>query len=126
MWLWSDNDTHAAWSGRPVGQVSVHVYVGPEATTVAVSGELDLMTMPLVARELAQVLRERPRRLILDMAGIGFMDCGSARLIVAAGRCLPPGQRPVIRGASRAVLRVLQITGLDACCEIQAADGKEG
>jgi anti-anti-sigma regulatory factor len=47
------------------------------------------------------------------------MDCGSARLIVAAGRWLPGGGRPVIRRPRPGVRRILELTGLDAECEIE-------
>ena len=47
------------------------------------------------------------------------MDCGSARLIAAAGQWLPDGGRLVIRRPGPGVRRVLELTGLDACCEIE-------
>jgi anti-anti-sigma regulatory factor len=40
-------------------------------------------------------------------------------MIVATGRSLPAGRRPVIRRPSPAVRRILELTGLDAQCEIE-------
>jgi len=40
-------------------------------------------------------------------------------MIVATGRSLPPGRRLVIRRPSPAVRRILELTGLDAQCEIE-------
>jgi anti-anti-sigma factor len=87
--------------------------------TVVISGELDLVAMPALRAHLAAILRVPPRRLIVDLSGTRFIDCGSARLIARAGRSLPPGQLPVIRRPSPFVRRVFQLTGLDALCEIE-------
>ena len=86
---------------------------------MVIAGELDLTTRPCSPSTCRLVLCARPRRFVLDLAGIRFMDCGSARLIVSAGQFLPEGRRPIIRHASRAVRRVLELTGFDAECEIE-------
>ena len=88
-------------------------------TTIVVTGELDVVTMPFLAAQLALAARDRPGRLVFDLSGTHFMDCGSARLIAAAGQRLPGGGRPVIRRPAPGVRRVLQLTGLDAHCEIE-------
>jgi anti-anti-sigma factor len=94
------------------------VDVTPESATVVIGGELDLVSMPVLAARLSVVLRRRPRRLILDMAGTTFMDCACARLLASAGQFLPD-YKPVIRQPTSAVRRVLQLTGLDAEFEIE-------
>ena len=86
---------------------------------MVITGELDLTTRPVLAEQLSAILRTGPRRLVLDLAGTSFIDCGSARLIVGAGQFLSEGRRTVIRYPSRAVRRVLELTGLDASCEIE-------
>jgi anti-sigma B factor antagonist len=106
-------------AGPPGAQVVIEVDVRREAATMVVTGELDLTTRAVLAEQLSAILRTRPRRLILDLAGTGFIDCGTARLIVSAGQSLSEGTRTVIRRPSRAVRRVLELTGLDASCEIE-------
>jgi len=106
-------------AGPPGALLMIEVDVSPEGVTMVIAGELDLTTRPVLAEHLSAVLCTRPRRLILDLAGTGFVDCGSARLIVSAGQFLPEGRRPIIRHASRAVRRVLELTGFDAGCEIE-------
>jgi anti-sigma B factor antagonist len=101
------------------GRVAIEVEVGTATTTVFISGELDLATMPFVSEQLALVRQTRPERLVLDLTRTGFLDCGSARMIVAMGRSLPAGQRLVIRRPSPGVRRILELTGLDALCEIE-------
>lgn len=86
---------------------------------VVITGELDLTSRPELAEHLSAVLRTKPRRLVLDMSGTNFMDCGSARLIASAGRFLPEGRSLIIRRPSAAVRRVLELTGLDSDCQIE-------
>jgi anti-anti-sigma factor len=100
-------------------RVEIEVEVSPGTTTVFISGELDLATMPFVSEQLALVHQTRPERLVLDLTRTSFLDCGSARMIVATGRSLPAGRRPVIRRPSPGVRRILELTGLDANCEIE-------
>jgi anti-anti-sigma factor len=90
--------------------------------TVVISGEADLAIMPLLSRRLAQILAAGPQRLIFDLAGVGFIDCAATRLIISTGRHLPGGRQPVIRDPSPAARRVLELTGLDARCEV----GRDG
>ena len=114
-----DPDTQARASVA-AGRVAIEVDVGPGTTTVFISGELDLVTMPFVSEHLTMVLEARPERLVLDLTRTRFLDCGSARMIVATGRSLPAGRRLVIRRPSPTVRRILELTGLDAHCEIEA------
>jgi anti-anti-sigma factor len=100
-------------------RVAIEVKVGTATTTVFISGELDLATMPFVSEQLRLVLETRPERLVLDLSRTDFIDCGSARMIVATGRSLPAGRLPVIRHPSPGVRRLLELTGLDANCEIE-------
>ena len=101
------------------GRATIEVEACPGTTTIVVRGELDLATMPFLAAQLALAVRDRPGRLVFDLSGTHFIDCGSARLIAAAGQWLPDGGRPVIRRPRPGVRRVLELTGLDARCEIE-------
>lgn len=110
-----------AWSSYASGKpAAIESRSSHGTTTVVVSGELDLLSVPCLREHLAAVLRGGGAgRLVLDLSGTDFIDCGSAREIADAGRLLPPGQRPVIRAPRPAVRRVFQLTGLDAYCEIE-------
>ncbi len=119
-WLCFPSDLPARRSAGSPGLLAINVEVSQDSATVVITGELDLTTRPLLIEHLSPILCTRPRRLVLDMAGTGFIDCGSARLIASAARFLP-GSRPVIRHPSRAVRRVLELTGLDLDCEIEGA-----
>ena len=114
-----DNGPPDAAGRAQGGRVTIEVETGPGVTTIVVKGELDLVTMPYLATRLTLALRDRPGRLVFDLGGTHFMDCGSARLIAGAGQWLPGGGRPVIRRPGPGVRRILELTGLDAHCEIE-------
>jgi anti-anti-sigma factor len=100
-------------------QVVIDVDIRQDTAVMVVTGDLDLMTRPVLAERLSAVLRARPQRLVLDLAGAGFMDCGSARLVASAGTFLPAGGRLIIRRPSPVARRVLELTGYDSGCEIE-------
>jgi anti-anti-sigma factor len=110
---------HSSCSGPSTPLVVVETGLSRAETTVVISGELDLITRPLLAERLSVILRRRPRRLILDLSGTCFMDCGSARMIASAAWFLPDGARLIIRSPSPAVRRVLMVTGFGVDFEIE-------
>ena len=97
----------------------IEVDMRRDTAVMVVTGDLDLMTRPVLAERLAAVLGGQPRRLVVDLAGAGFMDCGSARLLAGAGQFLPPGGQLVLRRPSPVARRVFELTGYDAGCEIE-------
>ena len=91
--------------------LSVRPHLAAGTATIVISGELDLLSTPSLAEHLEKILAQRPQRLT-------FMDCAAARLIAGTDRSLPDGQRPVLRRPSAEVRRILELTGLDARCEL--------
>jgi anti-sigma B factor antagonist len=114
-----DADDAAPDDGLRADRVTIEVQACPGTTTILVRGELDLVTAPFLAEQLILVSQDKPGRLVFDLAGMYFMDCGSARLIAGAGHWLPDGTLPVIRCPGPGVRRILELTGLDAYCEIE-------
>jgi anti-anti-sigma factor len=109
-------------NGSHPAPLLIEVSTTATATTVALSGDLDLTSTPSLTATLSQVLEGRPQRLVFDLAAVGFVDCAAARCLVGTRRFLPPGRRPVLRSPAPLVLRVLTLTGLDADCEIERPD----
>lgn len=100
-------------------QMAVRTGFSGAAVTVIISGELDICTEPTLQRTLTEVLGQRPERLVLDLAQVAFIDCASARLLATASRALPGARKAVIRRPSRAVRRVLDLTGMSTCFWIE-------
>ena len=100
--------------GLRSGRVAIEVDVGPGAITIVIRGELDLVTLPVLAGQLAVVAGTSPSGWSSTWPGRSFMDCGSARLIAGSGPWLRDGGRPVIRRPGPGVRRILGLTGLDA------------
>jgi len=88
------------------------------AIIIVLSGDLDIVSRSWLARQLAETMKQQPRRLVIDMAEVGFADSAAVRLIVRAGQLLPDGARPVISNPRPVVRRLLQITGLDTQCDL--------
>lgn len=97
----------------------MNAVIGPDLTTIVISGELDAGTMPVLSARLAQVLAGQPRRLVFDLAQVGFIDCAATRVIASSGGWLPDGNWPVLRFPSPAVRRILELTNLGAHCEVE-------
>jgi anti-sigma B factor antagonist len=106
-------------AGSPGMQVVIEVDVTQDRAVLTVTGDLDLITRPVLAERLSAVLATSPRWLVLDLAQASFMDCGSARMVACAGRFLPAGGRLIIRHPSPVVRRVLELTGCGAGCQIE-------
>jgi anti-anti-sigma factor len=95
------------------------VAIGDEGRVyVEVSGDLDITTVPTLADQLARLMDIRPTALFVDMSGVGFMDCASARLLADTAAFLPSGRPPVLTSVGPAVRRLLELTGLDEVIQI--------
>lgn len=81
---------------------------------VAVSGELDLSTVPELSRSLAPVLDAHPHELILDLTGLRFIDSTGLSLIVRTSNALKAHEGTLaLTHPSPPVRKVLEIVGLD-------------
>jgi anti-sigma B factor antagonist len=96
-------------------------------TYVALSGELDLGTVPLADPELRQAQREA-RHVLLDLRALTFIDaCGLNMILAAARRARRTGARMVVLHGSSCVSRILELTGaeraLETTTDAAACDG---
>jgi anti-sigma B factor antagonist len=80
---------------------------------VVVRGELDMATAPLLRSVLATVGDRLPPRVELDLSGVTFLDAYALAVLHIAVRSTPPGRRLALRNPSRAVRRVLHLSGLE-------------
>ena len=82
-----------------------------EMTMVEVHGEIDADSVLTLRAPLEQLSLER--RVLVDMAGVGFMDSSGLHVLLAQSmRMSEAGGSIHIRNPSRAVRRVVETTGL--------------
>jgi anti-anti-sigma factor len=96
------------------------------ATSVAVFGELDISTAGILRRHLTHALDQRPRCLIVDLAGVTFLAAaGLSVLTWARSTAQRQGTVLVLRGTERhCVALPLRVTGVWALfAETQKAGG---
>ena len=88
--------------------------VGDGTYVVSATGELDLHTVDQLDTELEQALTHGAQRVVVDLAGITFMDSTALGAIVAAQRKLQlaEGELALVSDDPR-IVRVFEITGLD-------------
>jgi anti-sigma B factor antagonist len=81
---------------------------------VAVSGEIDVYTSPILQERLVEVLRDGSSSIVLDLSDVTFLDStGLGVLITGLKRCRSAGGDLVLVTAQANVLKVLEITGLN-------------
>jgi anti-anti-sigma factor len=83
-----------------------------DAIVAEISGEVDLLTAPLLKASMTHVLMETPATLVVDLANVGFLS--AAGLAVLADLPGTAGPQTAVRviAAQRAVVRPMQIFGL--------------
>jgi len=86
---------------------------GAEAT-VTVQGEIDATTAAALSGQLDEVAARNPQRLVIDLAGVGFLDSAGLQAFVRVRRQLPENCPVIIRSAQPRLRQVFEITGLSA------------
>jgi anti-sigma B factor antagonist len=83
-------------------------------TVVTLEGELDAASSDELTQVLEDVVRNGPRRVVVDLAGVTFMDSSGLRcLLHGADHATSHDTTLVVERASGIVRRVLELTGCD-------------
>ena len=100
-------------AGRATEQLAVSVSSEGPAAVVALRGEVDVATLPVVREMLDRVVRAHDGPVVVELAGTRFIDSGTVRALAQASRAL--GQRGhglTIRSPSPLAIRVFGLFGL--------------
>ena len=91
--------------------------------TVAVDGDLDLVSTPELEEKIAEILSTgSAKKLVLDLHGLEFMDSTGLRVLWSIRqRALDASCRLVLRSPSDAVMRLLRLTGMHRVFSIEDA-----
>jgi anti-sigma B factor antagonist len=88
---------------------------------VAVSGEVDIFTSPRFKECMLELLDAGLNRLVIDLSGVTFIDSTALGVLIGGVRRVnTAGGAMTLVVTSRAVERVLSITGLDRVFTIHA------
>jgi anti-anti-sigma factor len=80
--------------------------------SLALQGELDLASARQLETRLAEVERESPARLVVDLSRLVFIDSTGLRLLLQAdARARERGCELVLRPGEPSVQRVFEVTG---------------
>jgi anti-anti-sigma factor len=89
-----------------------------------VRGELDLTSAPELSAQLGEVAAQDPRRLVLELSGLTFIDVSGARVFKAMAEAFQnmPAECVIIARSPRpSVRKLLQMSGLEQLCKIEDA-----
>ncbi len=116
--------------GPPV--MSVHIAVfgvdvdfGSDETVVSVRGDVDPLSAPTLRAVMSvQIARAHQRPLVLDLAGLTFMDASGLSVIVGAVKRLAEQSTTlVVRSTPGRTRRIMDITGVTDLVTLDAAIG---
>lgn len=102
---------------------SIHmdITVTPEGALVAPVGEIDLGRAPAFREQLAAVQQKKPRRLVVDLGQVPYMDSsGVATLVEAMQTARRSGSVLVLCNLQTRVRSIFEIARLDTVFRIVA------
>jgi anti-sigma B factor antagonist len=67
---------------------SVHTHTDGESPVVVVTGEIDMATAPMLARELSAAIETGVEAVVLDLTEVTFFDSSGLRVAIVAHRDL--------------------------------------
>jgi anti-sigma B factor antagonist len=95
--------------------------------TVAVSGELDISTVPAFNKELSELRHNAAKTVVLDLSSTSFMDStGLSAVLVAEMHARMRGQRFVVISGPPHVHELFKLTGVDNFLEVVSPEDAAG
>jgi anti-sigma B factor antagonist len=92
---------------------------GDGRARLALRGELDISSAPVLEEALGRVEAARPPLVVIDLRGLEFMDSTGLRTLVSADqRARDAGRRLAIVRGPEAVDRIFNVTRLDERLEL--------
>ena len=85
---------------------------------VRLAGELDLYNAPAVRDALAEAAVQKPKRLVVDLSEVEFIDSTALGVLIEARAKLTDGNGFLLAGPGLETRRALEISGLDRHFEV--------
>lgn len=92
---------------------------------VELHGEIDVQTAPTVRHAMDGAVEAGDGDLIVDMAGVGFIDSSGLGVLLGRFRRMPPGRAMVIRRPRPHVLALLRLAGVPGLMRVDEATGED-
>jgi anti-anti-sigma factor len=110
---------------RPAVGLDVSVSAQGGVTVIALRGEADVATLPVVADALTRVTADQRGDVIVDLAQTEFIDTATLRALLRAREVLDWGGRQLtLRSPSRIADRVLAVFALSHLVRAQRTAGR--
>ena len=84
-----------------------------DALVLSLTGELDLYTAPAVRDALRGAVERAPKRLVVELSGVTFIDSTALGTLVEARSRLHDGKAFALAAPGLEVRRALEVSGLD-------------
>ena len=84
-----------------------------DALVLSLTGELDLYTAPALREALRGAVERSPKRLVVDLAGVTFIDSTALGALVEARSRLARDDAFALAAPGLEVRRALEVSGLD-------------
>ena len=89
------------------------------SNVLPLKGEIDLHVSPSVTASLNSMIEKKPRRLVVDLSGVSYIDsAGLAALIGAMQKVEGYGGRFLLAGLQETVRSIFEISRLDQVFQI--------
>jgi anti-sigma B factor antagonist len=97
-----------------VDSIEIQTRTVDDTTIVQPQGEIDLSRAPSLRSQLTAIQAKRPRKLIIDLAGVPYMDSsGVATLVEAMQNARKSGGKLVLAAMQDRVRSIFEIARLD-------------
>lgn len=98
-----------------IEQVSAHgltvtITRGPEELVLALAGELDLASVPLLQQQLAEAATADSDRIVIDLTSLRFLDSSGLKLFLETREGLSERHELRLRRGNQTVQRVFDLT----------------
>jgi len=92
-------------------QIEVTPAAGSSPVFVSLAGEMDIVSTAAFVDSMTELERSSPDRVVIDVAGLSFIDSSGINALVQAARMVEArGGRAVLAAPAAHVLRVFEIT----------------
>jgi anti-sigma B factor antagonist len=92
---------------------------GRECTVVEVAGDLDMATAPQLRDGLRRILDTGTRNVVVDLAGVGFMDSSALGALIVTFKALRDGDGRLCLAAVQPPVRsLLAVTTVDRAIDV--------